>query len=306
MTRYTGRLVEVCCAAALLAGVGGCGRAPAPTDAGSPDGGGAACAAAASIPAVCDGSTDLRLLVTSMTQATRLNPGDRVLFENGSYILVDGQCHYWVMSAALEWAELRTGTLGPDEAASLFQDLHFGCWHDLQGGYPAGPGTFDADDILFTDGTNRVLCEGGCGGASVPTVVAEMRDANRSWNQRLWQEGTAVGGDMRGVIYETDRPDPEHYDWSAWPVTNMTIADIAVHTPLDVANLDYGDGVLFTADTDALRQVRQEYTSGAHGPWSHYDFLPIVDGTGTHYYELYVRDTSPFENARGLLDWIEP
>ena len=67
--------------------------------------------------------------------------------------------------------------------------------------------------------------------------------------------------------------------------------------------LPYGSGILLSgADADALRELRRSYVAGEHGLWW-YRFIPIVDDEGA-LHELSVRDTTLFENERGLIDWL--
>jgi hypothetical protein len=78
------------------------------------------------------------------------------------------------------------------------------------------------------------------------------------------------------------------------------LAELAV-TPTDYysTQLDYGDHpVADGLDVDEMRRIRELYISGSLGDFG-YQFLPITDD-GIQYL-VFVRDTLPFEDERGLV-----
>ncbi len=282
--------------ALVLACTLGCGAGDVPADGGTVD--------PDLVPVVCDGSEDLRLFITSVAPSDRVGPTQRLLYENGFYVQVDGRCRFWANNIDIDWAEVRTGTLDTEAAASLLTELRYSRWSHLEGVYPPAPGVFDVGTVAFMDAAVRVVCVGNCGADVVPDEVKAMRDAFGPWAQRLWQSGTAADGDIRMEVFQSGLFG-EPYDLiqaSAWPFASMDLHALAVPYE-DAESVVYGDGIrLAGADADVMRRLRREYMAGEHGPWW-YGFIPIRDEAGT-LYEVYVRDSSPFENDRGLIDWL--
>lgn len=278
----------------------GCGAAPEARDAGT------GVDAANPAQTVCDGTATLRVMMTVVNPEYRVLYGHRVMRENGAwYVLIDGRCRYWASYPEELWAELRTGTLDGETLGWLLADLHYDRWDELQGVYPPAPGVSDVSDAVFSDGERRIVCVGGCGADVVPDEVKAMGNAVTPWATRLWESGTPVGSDVRVLVVGSGM-EGEAVDLiqkSSWPVAGVGLHEIAIPYSEAEATISYGDGVRVTGtDADALRRLRSEYMADEHGVWW-YRYIPIVDDAGA-LHELYFRDTSPFENDRGLIGWL--
>ena len=289
------------CASAVLgfvaAGSVGCGSAvdAEPTDSGGSD----------LVSTVCNGSEELQLLIVVAAPWDRVGFDQRLLYENGAAsILIDGQCRFWVDPAEGAWTPARTGALEPAQMASLLTDLRYARWGELEGLHPAAPGTFDVADLVFMDGTSQVVCAGGCAADVVPADVLAMRDAATAWNGILWESGAAIVGDMRMQVFVsglTGEP-ADLIQATAWPITSVDLGAVAI--PYEESeSTTFGQGILIRGtEAEELRRLRREYMAEEHGSWW-YQFIPIRDETGT-LHQLYVRDTTPFENDVGLIGWL--
>jgi len=253
-------------------------------------------------PPVCDGTPNLRIFMGVVGGGSWQfpPPGRQVLYDNGTYLLVDGECRFWARGPD-PWDDVRTGVLDGVLLAQLLEDVRHERWADLEGIYAPGGG-YDTPDILFADTETFVVCVMGCSLGAVPEDVAAMRDALSPWRLRLWSYGTPVGGDVRVMAIRT--PPPlylEGLPTSTWPATTP-IEDLAVEYT-EASSLGYGAGHLLTgAGAEIMRSLRRSYVSGVHGGFW-YRYLPILEADGT-FYEVAVRDTTPYEDERGLIPML--
>lgn len=217
--------------------------------------------------------------------------GAAVMYDNGSpFVFVDGQCNYWV-SGPQVWSETRTGVLDADTAAELGARLHFGAWPDLAGEWN-GSGVADAPTLIFDDSTRVVVCASLCGDASVPAAVKAMRDELPVVAQELWDRGTAVESAVRAIAipYEQFQGIP----FVDWPLARP-ISDF-----VRTGSIESGEGILEDdpASVQALKDLRASFVRGDHGAF-YWNMLPVTSGGA--FYQLYLRDTLPFEDAQGLV-----
>lgn len=252
---------------------------------------------------ICDGSDELRILASVLSPAARVNSEQRVILENGSYLVLDGQCRYWVMNPDFRWGGSRSGQLSHERLAEMLRDFRYDVWPEHSGRHRPQGGAFDVSDIVFSDGVDTTVCVGGCGAPEVPEEVRQMRDALLPWRLALWESGEPVEGDVRISVTERFERFPDRFPSIPWPLETIALEDVAVSVD-DSAYLDYGEGVLVTGENAArLRELRQEFAAGAHGVWW-YHFIPVLeDGV---LYSLSVRDVTPFEDERGLFPWLYP
>ncbi len=256
---------------------------------------------------ICDGSDDLRVMVAAVEPSSeRLFEGHRVLFENGSYVLVDGHCRFWVKPAENMFEEVRSGVLDTATLAEFIADLRYDDWPALQGSYPSDPSVEGAEDLIFVDRETSVTCVSNGLLTSTPAEVVAMREAQSLWKARLWAAGVAVTGDVRVSVLEYLR----NASWTeSWPPGHWS-ASVSIDTlavpPDGWATVDYGEGALLTgADADALRALRADYLRRAPDGFAVIPgaSIAVQDGTGPIYF-VNVRDTTPFEDARGLVSWL--
>lgn len=191
------------------------------------------------------------------------------------------------------WNETRSGVLDADTAADLGARLHFGAWPDLAGTWsdPRG-GVFDAPVLIFDDSTAAVVCLDLCDHPDVPAAVKAMRDELSVVTKELWERGSPVASSVRAIAVRNDPA--SHVPWVDWPLTRP-ISDF-----VRSGSIEYGEGVLEedTTSVQALEELRASFLRGDHGQFF-WNMLPVEsDGA---YYRLYLRDTLPFEDERGLV-----
>ena len=251
---------------------------------------------------ICDGSDDLRFWA-GVTGGGMTAVEHDVLFENGaSFFLIDGRCRFWVKPAENIFEEVRSGVLDPGTLAELADDFRYDHWPELEGSYFGDVAAFDADNIGFMDREVAISCAANCLGDSTPPDVVAMREAYVAWSTRLWETGEAVSGDLRANAVEHSRP-PE--DWSRewrpvpWPAS----------VPIESFAVPEGGGrppivVLSGPDADALRVLRREFLDGEHGDFPSAGHSMLISDTDGPLYFVNVRDTTPFEDERGVISWL--
>jgi hypothetical protein len=257
-------------------------------------------AAAVTPRTLCDGSDDLRLFVF-MSGGGPTEPARQVLIENGfNFILVDGHCRFWVKPDESIFETVRTGVLDAETLAEFVADFRYDRWPDLNRVGAYGTSLPDGGSVIFVDPETSITCQTVCSGPSTPPDVEAMRLANNAWNARLWSIGEAVTGDVRISVIESNR-DPASLPplWTPplWPLSTP-IASVVV-SEADIPALRFGDGVLMTgADAEALRAMRRHFLdSGARRT----GIGMLVHDDAGQLYEVNVRDTTPFEDERGLV-----
>ena len=239
---------------------------------------------------LCDGSSALRFAASS--GGGNLSGLPPFLSEIGwSLLLIDGQCHYYAMTAPDR--EIRSGTLSEADAQSFSQELSLGAWQGL----PEPRGCPDAGVASFAFGPDR---------AAVSCESTALTQASAAWLERLYEAGSPVDGPVR---YWVTQPSNEQ-----WPESNP---EIALPYPLTEAPAEitrpYEPGApLIALDSDAakLRALRAEYQATTHVQLAPYYSVPIMLGAPGHgptYYDLSLRDTVPFEvdGALAILAFIQ-
>jgi hypothetical protein len=235
-----------------------------------------------------------RVAVESRIDPTRVARGSAVVYDNGAYYLfVDAQCHYWVNNPSQVWDPTHTGVLDGDAAKQVGEELHFSAWSDLRGTWsdPAG-GVFDASILVFDNSQQAVICAELCGASDVPLVVKAMRDASPVIVQELWNRGEPAVSAVRAVAtLGESSPGIPYVDWPlARPISDF----------VRTGDVGFGEGTL-EDDADSVRtlkELRASFVRGDHGYFG-FDMLPIKANGA--YYQLYLRDTLPFEDAAGLV-----
>jgi hypothetical protein len=254
-----------------------------------------------SLPAsdrICNGENALRF-VYQAAGGGQVLPGSQVLSENGFlYLLVDGRCHYWAMQDT--WSGVREGQLSEADEASLSSDLRLSDLGELQGDYDRD--VCDGTGMWLRFAEQRVRVSTGCKVVDTSAPVWWMQGVAFQHLSALFSKGQPVGGEVRYVLVSADGA-----EWSSevttaaaeWPLPQSpsTLA-------MSLAQADqYQPGssrAIAPPDADSLRNIRQRFVDTGKLPLTG-GFVPVKDTTGV-IYQLFVRDTIPFESSTGLLN----
>ncbi|HEY4055413.1 MAG TPA: hypothetical protein VGM39_02355 [Kofleriaceae bacterium] len=215
---------------------------------------------------------------------------DAMISDNGAYIFVDSQCHYWV-SPTYYAQPTHTGTLTSEQAAQYGARLHVGAWDALSREWQ-GEQASDSGQIIFDDSVHQVVCSGVCNAEFAPELpqpILDMTDG-LAIKDELWTAGVPAAGSLRALAYASGpvAGDQVEVAWPlARPISDFLRAD-------DAHGTGRGEGVLVddSADLAALRQLRAALPT--------YDPTIRVTSGGVSYH-VYVRDSLPFEGANGLV-----
>jgi hypothetical protein len=285
-------LVGCSCAAPEADGTGG-----------SPEGGGGGPPPAVDSPPLpvdasrklCDGSPSLRLAVQGMA-GDLLPNGEAVWFENGAHFLfVDGTCRYWVQLHPAQG--LRVGQLDREQEEVLTRSLLYRSWAALAGTWPGPAGTYDAGSYVFWDAQYTVTCDSTCNTPQTPKALRELVVGGYvdSMLQSLWQQGEKLQeGSMRLVVVPGVVSYQDPFDW---PLA-QSVESFASEPS---AQVEYGESrlVVDAADVLELRELRAHYDASP-APQSTSGKIPLL-GAGGVIYGLFLRDTLPFEDGKGLV-----
>jgi hypothetical protein len=234
---------------------------------------------------LCDGSSGLRLAVQTIVRPDGLE-GTQVLYDNGAdFLFVGGDCQYYVQPGDSITAEVHAGVLDAATAAELAADLHYDAWPRLT--RTRHGQTADAPaPLTLHDGANVFDCYNNCSDDQ-DVELRYLPSRAHTWMTRLWEEGGAVSTPVRIMVVAQDFPDSDPA--VTWPLATP-LADLAFPPG---TSLGLGEGVLFDEDdASALRAVRAPNREGAIGT--------VVEDASVRYW-LYLRDTTPFEDASGLV-----
>ncbi len=266
--------------AALLAG---CGSAATPE------------APSARIAAICDGSSGVRLAVVVAGGGPTL-PGFAMLGENGlSFLLVDGSCNAWILTTPND--PLRTLVLSHEREQRLASQLRLSSeWKTLQG--PHVGACADAPGIIYRFDSSHI--SGSECGLSPGDPLQDLNTAFSAQIVELAAAATAVSGDMRYLLL----PDLGKVDGVArtsvpWP---LDVPAESIALTQDQAFQYTAGGSLRATGLDAsrLRAIRATVLNGSAGDGSVNAFTYVVSTNG-NVYQLFARDSVPFEMDNGLL-----
>jgi hypothetical protein len=249
---------------------------------------------AGAVVEICDGSARVRL--AALTGGGGLvHPGVYVLSENGwHYLLVSGQCEAWVLKEPT--ASLRHVVLSREQARLLARGFRLGEWSSIT---PAFGGCSDAPNVRFHFDKDEIIA-GPCG-LKPEHPVSVMDAAFRMQTETLYAAGSAAEWDVRYWLAVEPTPpqssDAYYRNAPPWPLSSSPDA-----VAISFAELSrYQRGVSRHASAEeasTLRALRTSWLERAIG-WRGSGFIPIVGADGARF-QLYVRDSSPWETASGL------
>lgn len=241
---------------------------------------------------ICDGRAGIRL-AAAVWSGPFVPPGVDMLSENGSqYLLVSGHCEAWVLST---WKEpLKRLTLSNEQAKSLARDFRLGAW----GGVSTGFGCPDAHHVTFRFGRDQAF--GVPCGLKPDHPFAVMNAALLTHIESLYAQGVAVEGDVRYLLVAD--PTEWHPSFGIYrnaPLWPLATSPETIAIPLKDFHGGRGSRHATNDEASLLRALRTSWLDGSIGSMM-LNFIPVVGSDDAHF-QLYARDSSPWENASGLL-----
>jgi hypothetical protein len=230
---------------------------------------------------LCDGSSKLRF--ATQNAGGNLTGVPRVSAEVGwSFFLIDGQCRYWVSAGG----EVHFGTLSPAEEEELTEDLLLGRWSEL-GGSNLQCSDASTVGLRYYDERYSLYCASN-----------ELTEAVDDWRIRLYDAGAPLDGAVRYTLADATESAwamtiPEYgQSWTlAWDPATQAVGQMED----EMAEPHVADG----EDAAALRALRTSYAenmpASGLGPWLRVPVVYESDGTEAHYFDLALRDVTPFE-----------
>jgi hypothetical protein len=241
---------------------------------------GKACGQAPSEPAICDGSSEIRLGFE--VQGERISPSDYFAYPYGYYFgVVDGKCRYY---ASINYMEgIFTGQLSPDEAVQLAEQLQYGRIKEWTGHY--GTSCFGQGPTILASPDGAVHCTCGCDGA--PAGVSTALERPSAHLRRWVQQGKALDQGVSALACAAPgcNGDGAVQDWplmrSITSIPGLVSAGENASDP----------GAAFAAGPDAttLRELRQHVYTTVKYP----GFVRVQESGSANIYALYVRDDLP-------------
>jgi hypothetical protein len=244
---------------------------------------------------ICDGRAAVRLYAASLGGGP-VPSGVNMLSENGwHYLLVSGKCEAWVLKE-LD-APLRHVSLSREQAKALERDFRLGEWKSFS---QAGGGCPDASGVRFRFDKDEVVGV-PCGLKADHPLVA-MSSALVLQIEQLYRGGTAVDGDVRYLLAIEAADDPStnnaYRNAPPWP---LSFLPSTVAVPLTGLAIYQRGGSRHAGNDEAslLRGLRSSWLEGVIGSRTS-QFIPVEQADGARF-RLYLRDSSPWEDASGLL-----
>ena len=148
-------------------------------------------------------------------------------------------------------------------------------------------------------GKPAIQCNNTCQGPGLPDALSDMANQYHAVLDRLWDGGTEVDGPLRFILVTSPRIDGLTY--FPWAVTDLDPMALALDEG-GAIELQLGEGLLTSTALQAqqLRDLRTAYLQSPEGASRNVVYIPVVDADGGCY-RLYLRDTIPIEDARGLV-----
>jgi hypothetical protein len=229
---------------------------------------------------ICDGSDGLRFAIR--TSSGFLPP--EVAYELGSFLFVDGHCHFWVPAPSYWSGLLRTGVLDAAQEAELASTTYFQSWASLDEPLVCiTPPPTDGDTTWLTDGTIIVSCP-YCESNVRPELSATCQ-ASFDLRTTLADAGAPLDGPVR--VRVTDGFDGA-LDEVDWPLAQDP-AELVAASAAAAIEIDDLDTAAALRALIVARVAADPHFAGA---------LPVRTGDGRHF-RLDLRDLLPFEDGVG-------
>jgi len=246
---------------------------------------------------LCDGREGLQVALTASNGCAFAPGGECLAARHGArYLLIDGQCNYWVSNPESTARTGRNGTIGPALRALLERDLLYQSWPGLGGNHCVAVG--DASVLKLGDETATLSCPDVTEPYydDVPPEFPAAFAGADAVAAALWDAGTDETGPVRIYVVRPYRPDEIATPPVPWPLASDPTA-IAVDETDFVHALPPSTIVDDLADAATLRALDADFN-----PRRRYarDPIPVEAPDGMRY-KLYVRDVLPFDDASGEL-----
>ena len=232
---------------------------------------------------LCDGSDRLRFSGTN--HGGNVTGVPRVALEVGwSFLLVDGACRYWSMTEPD--GPIRTGMLDEAQETAFARELELGSWSSG----PGSPGgCVDASGVSLRFLDEELMAE--------PCTANRVTDAYQGWLETLHASGAPLNGEVRYSV-----ADASNDGWVVGNTTNIASSWPLQSDPEDAlvapeAEESAEPSIASSEDAEALRGARDAYVARAPatGPWLRVPLVLEVAGAEPRYYNLAMRDVTPFE-----------
>ncbi|HTV18525.1 MAG TPA: hypothetical protein VMG12_07635 [Polyangiaceae bacterium] len=238
------------------------------------------------IQPMCDGSDDIRLVYGT--------GGGFVAFEDEftakygrRYLAIDGHCNYWRGWNTVHG--LSAGTIEPERATTLANELHFGRYSSAPGarGEPC-----EDSGVAYLRDVTGTLIDISCDSVSDATFVwvAAFERVRRLWTEL---EAEARPSWVNTSLLVLRDPSPSESRAAEWTAA-LDLETLAIdYTPTAAGP---GPGFALAAPTlEFVNGLRQSVLDRGANP-----FVLFVRTPAERYYQLYVRDEPPAPVAAAL------
>jgi hypothetical protein len=251
---------------------------------------------------VCDGSSAVRLY-HARGGGGMIAPGSQAIYEVGFYLIVRGDCRYWIYASPD--GVVRSAVLDAEQVRALIRALRLSELKGLAGDYAWS--ACDGPEGVYWFDSQRVRVFAVC--SDVNPHDAEVADSLlQGWQStatELMQTGVPVTGDVWFSLYQVPAdvllPSSNGYrNAPSWPL-DTDPGKLAGRFTADGEYIAGASHRVSGEDAAALRSLRSDLLEKRIGLES---FVPIVQPDGRTY-ELYVRDAIELEDDAAQLpfDW---
>jgi len=255
---------------------------------------------------ICDGSDDLRLLMT-------LEGGNLLLSQQMYHffmsimakysLFVDGQRHYWIIDIA--GGDIRSGVLNDQESDQLSFDIDYDRFWELTGTYP-GPQCIEGDRSVMSNGIDSITCLCFCPDA--PASVSEVLEGAEAWMARLDEKAGLFEGPLNIAIVPIDEPaSTEVYDWPLdWSPSEIASQ---AETEADWALIDWENEGKFIEDPVELERLWQILTGTSDTGYQYLISEITIRDSENEYYKMFVRPELPVDlktKFEAFVDKVHP